>query len=300
MGLGGSHVLVSCLSCDKQSVLGECIVEGIPDFSGTAASNEDTRRPPRIDNDELTIPGTADEVEIVSDCEHEEVTVFAGLKPSEELPQPRSGSAWSQGACDKTTSAKVATPCASLGTPTTFAGTSACSPRTCVSTPTTTSSSMRKTDLVVKQYRETRDARDRVRVFLSRHGFQGVNAKRQRLLRSSYPLHCAVKHNDAEVVRLLLLWGADPTREDCFKRTPYQEALRRDSKGSHRKVIQLLKSAGGDETRRHHSDAFCMTGFVPETLNTQVPHWESFIQQLANDPLVSRRRLADIMQSTAT
>jgi ankyrin repeat protein len=47
------------------------------------------------------------------------------------------------------------------------------------------------------------------------------NTKNQK---SRTPLHCAVSNNNLELVKLLMSYGADPTIQDVYGRTPYSNA----------------------------------------------------------------------------
>merc|ERR1712232_1518597 len=65
----------------------------------------------------------------------------------------------------------------------------------------------------------------KVHEFLKSHGFEGdVNSKKRSMLKYRYPLHVAVKEQDAEMVKLLLLAGADKSLKDSFGYTPAQKA----------------------------------------------------------------------------
>jgi len=163
-------------------------------------------------------------------------------------------------------------------------------------TSTTASSvetSLSKTDAVVRQYYEARRSHEKVLSFLLRHGYESVNSKKRRLLKSSYPLHRAVKRNDPEMIQLLLTWGADSTQVDSSKRTPLEYAQHRDRRGSHEEVLSLLEAAdAAAECERGREQPPCDEGGGAEA--RQGHQWESFLKQLASDPLVSRRRLAAI------
>merc|ERR1712118_122658 len=76
----------------------------------------------------------------------------------------------------------------------------------------------------VSKKRRSREGKSRVAEFLDEHGFYDVGEKQTRFLRSSYPLHVAVKANDPEMVLLLIGSGADPLARDSAKRTPLQLA----------------------------------------------------------------------------
>eukprot|EP00929_Paragymnodinium_shiwhaense_P120248 TRINITY_DN92169_c0_g1_i1.p1 TRINITY_DN92169_c0_g1~~TRINITY_DN92169_c0_g1_i1.p1 ORF type:complete len:296 (-),score=46.37 TRINITY_DN92169_c0_g1_i1:137-1024(-) len=74
-------------------------------------------------------------------------------------------------------------------------------------------------------------AKERLRPFLTKNGFSGPNAPRRRLFRTQFPIHCAVSQNNAEVVKLLILAGADISKSDSAGRTA-QELARRESSRS--------------------------------------------------------------------
>merc|ERR1712232_132143 len=69
------------------------------------------------------------------------------------------------------------------------------------------------------------DADRKVSDFLKSHGFKGdVNSKKSSMLKSRYPLHVAVKEQDAEMVTLLLSAGADKSLKNSSGYTPVQKA----------------------------------------------------------------------------
>lgn len=172
---------------------------------------------------------------------------------------------------------------------------SSVSPRTHASLSTRSSSleTLSKTDFVVQKYHEARASHERVVCFLVDNGFDNVNSRRSGLLRASYPLHRAVKRNDQEMVRMLLAWGADATQVDSSKRTPYDYAEKRNRRGSHEEVLRILAQAG-QSCIAHTREQLCQDGLTPGMEASHGTEWESFIKQLAQDPLVSRRRLAAI------
>jgi len=91
---------------------------------------------------------------------------------------------------------------------------------------------------------EEQKAKEHVRSFLSKRGFKNAAARHSELLgRSSCPLHCAVRSNDAEMVRLLLHFKADPRLANSAGLTAYAYAKERDVEGSHEEVLASLKAA---------------------------------------------------------
>jgi len=169
-------------------------------------------------------------------------------------------------------------------------------PRTSHTSLSTTASSVdsvSKTDAVVRQYYEARKSHEKVLRFLLSNGYDNVNSKKRRLLKSSYPLHRAVKKNDPGMIRMLLEWGADSTQVDSSKRTPHEYAQRRDHRGSHDEVLSILESA------KEAGSTLRPDGVAPGMEARHGHQWESFLKQLASDPLVSRQRLAAIAPQVA-
>jgi len=99
--------------------------------------------------------------------------------------------------------------------------------------------------------REEREVREKVRAFLTAHGYRHVRAKCSHTTMSkTYALHCAVWSNDTDMVRLLLRSRADPTSANGWGQTPLQYAQKRNSKqGSHLALLEVLKS--GCEEQLH-------------------------------------------------
>lgn len=69
------------------------------------------------------------------------------------------------------------------------------------------------------------EAERKVGEFLASRGFKGgVNSKKSSMLKCSYPLHVAVKEQDAEMVKLLISAGADKSLKNSSGNTPTQKA----------------------------------------------------------------------------
>lgn len=87
--------------------------------------------------------------------------------------------------------------------------------------------------------------RERVQQWLAKYGFSAVNEKKKKrgMLSSGYkyPLHAAVKAEDAAAIRLLLWAGADKSLEDSAKLTPLALAGKLGKKGSHKQVVAALQ-----------------------------------------------------------
>jgi len=85
-----------------------------------------------------------------------------------------------------------------------------------------------------------RERREKVAAFLKAHKFTGVNTRRGWYFSYDYPLHCAARHADLEMVRLLLKSKAVRKQRDSDGRTPRQVAKRENYHGSHVPVIKAL------------------------------------------------------------
>merc|ERR1712061_54357 len=69
------------------------------------------------------------------------------------------------------------------------------------------------------------EADRKVNEFLKSRGFTcDVNMKKSSMRKYKYPLHIAVKEQDAEMVKLLLLAGADKSLKTSSGNTPVQKA----------------------------------------------------------------------------
>merc|ERR1712151_995966 len=79
---------------------------------------------------------------------------------------------------------------------------------------------------MARQEAEAKANADRkVSEFLKSRGFKGdVTSKKSSMLKSTYPLHVAVKEQDAEMVKLLLSVGADKSLKNSSGYTPVQKA----------------------------------------------------------------------------
>jgi len=91
----------------------------------------------------------------------------------------------------------------------------------------------------------------RLRAFLKKFNFRGVNARRRRLLSACYPLHVAVERNNAEFAELLIAAGADLAAKNSSGRTPLQLAERTDTNGSHGAVVSVLRDAAAARSGTH-------------------------------------------------
>ena len=88
--------------------------------------------------------------------------------------------------------------------------------------------------VVEKHKEEVRKAQKRVGDFLLKNGFLEINAKKGRFS-VTYPLHEAVKQNNAYITWKLLIFGANPLAQDHWFCTAYHYA-----KGQVREVFERL------------------------------------------------------------
>eukprot|EP00928_Gymnodinium_smaydae_P025906 TRINITY_DN204_c0_g3_i1.p1 TRINITY_DN204_c0_g3~~TRINITY_DN204_c0_g3_i1.p1 ORF type:complete len:247 (-),score=89.56 TRINITY_DN204_c0_g3_i1:316-990(-) len=83
----------------------------------------------------------------------------------------------------------------------------------------------------------------KLQAFLKQHGYKDATTKRTKMFKSKYPLHSAVKLNDASIVKLLLAQGADPTAKNSAGQTPASLAQSLQKDGSHMQVLAQLEGS---------------------------------------------------------
>lgn len=82
-----------------------------------------------------------------------------------------------------------------------------------------------------------------MRAWLKEKGFgTDVNKAKRKTITKTYPLHKAAKHNEPEMVQLLLRFGADSTKKNSYRRTPLDIANKYDKHESHTQVIAILQA----------------------------------------------------------
>mmetsp|Transcript_148115 Transcript_148115/g.474122 ORF Transcript_148115/g.474122 Transcript_148115/m.474122 type:complete len:259 (-) Transcript_148115:270-1046(-) len=94
---------------------------------------------------------------------------------------------------------------------------------------------------------------EEVAAFLKIHHFSDVNARRGWIWNYDYPLHCAAKHADVEMVRLLLVSKAVRRQKNCDGLTARAVAKMQNVFGSHDAVIKA--SLPRTEEARPHTEA---------------------------------------------
>merc|ERR1711957_595825 len=85
---------------------------------------------------------------------------------------------------------------------------------------------------------------EKAQAFLAAKRFANVNDLRKSTFKAKRPLHSAVKINDAELVRCLLLAGADPSLTNSSGKAPQQVTEELNKKGSHSGVLAALATPG--------------------------------------------------------
>jgi len=84
-------------------------------------------------------------------------------------------------------------------------------------------------------------AMERVTEWCKRNGYQDLgHSKKTFRGATKFPLHTAVKHADEEMVRFLMLCGADGTVMDSRNQTPRQLAMKLNKNGSHDLILSAL------------------------------------------------------------
>mmetsp|Transcript_119718 Transcript_119718/g.284418 ORF Transcript_119718/g.284418 Transcript_119718/m.284418 type:complete len:206 (-) Transcript_119718:257-874(-) len=138
-----------------------------------------------------------------------------------------------------------------------------------------------KTDKIVKKHHQKLALERRaITKFLQKNDFQRIDVNCQKRVKcglmSTYPLHEAVRQENAELVSLLLKYGANPTTRDSCGYTAYHRAQRTKNQ----EVLQVFaKRCSADITPHGRS---LLDRFPPP------PGFEAFFAQLQEDPLVHK------------
>lgn len=82
-----------------------------------------------------------------------------------------------------------------------------------------------------------------VLAFLKENGFKTMCGKRQSLVLTTYPLHCAVSQGLLRMTELLLKAAADPNQKNSWGQTPLDIARKNNKRGSHMGVLEALENA---------------------------------------------------------
>merc|ERR1719277_2245089 len=93
---------------------------------------------------------------------------------------------------------------------------------------------------------------EKLNVFLAAHKYKSVGDRRRRRLRTpmagghEFPLHCAVRHNNADIARCLLRARADAALANSAGLTALQYAQKRDVDGSMADMLVVLSGAASE------------------------------------------------------
>jgi membrane protein involved in colicin uptake len=94
-----------------------------------------------------------------------------------------------------------------------------------------------------KEEEEMRRAEQQVQVWCKAHGFQDVNVERKTFKGKKYALHTAVKHQESEMVKMLIKCGARRDLKDSRGQTPRQVAEKISKSGGKDGVSQAILDA---------------------------------------------------------
>lgn len=132
--------------------------------------------------------------------------------------------------------------------------------------------------IVSKHQRELNKARQQIGLFLKANKFpNGDTNGKKGVIFVTFPLHEAVKQNNAYMTSKLLLFGADPTLRDTWGRTAYDYAK---GKATHDQILKVFQLSGSSPSAPRKKQL--------SQLQRQPPPrgFEEFFAKLARDPLV--------------
>jgi len=78
-------------------------------------------------------------------------------------------------------------------------------------------------------------------VWLKKNKLADANAKKKSMFNHCYPLHVAVSQKDLQIVRALLVCGADKNTPNSGGQTPLELATKSNKNGSHDEIIAALQ-----------------------------------------------------------
>ena len=105
---------------------------------------------------------------------------------------------------------------------------------------------------------------------------EAVNWKKGSRFSATFPLHEAVKQNNAYITSRLLVFGSDPWLKDGWGKTAYQHAKGKET------IAKIFRSMGCAQDSPMWSGSRLMRSPPP-------PGFEEFFAKLAEDPLVQVR-----------
>merc|ERR1719410_1989522 len=98
-------------------------------------------------------------------------------------------------------------------------------------------------EVALQQSAREQERKAIVGAFLKEHGYCNVDAPKQSMLKTKYPIHTAAKKGDPKIVAALLEEGADPTQKNSIGQTAIQIAEQKNKNGSHAEVLRALGGA---------------------------------------------------------
>mmetsp|Transcript_45732 Transcript_45732/g.127487 ORF Transcript_45732/g.127487 Transcript_45732/m.127487 type:complete len:212 (+) Transcript_45732:74-709(+) len=87
---------------------------------------------------------------------------------------------------------------------------------------------------------EREAAEKKVAIFLRARGFKSISAPRTSCFKTTSALHVAVEENGEDMVRALLLCGADASKKNSAGKTPKEWAQKLNKKGSRSVIVSAL------------------------------------------------------------
>ena len=139
----------------------------------------------------------------------------------------------------------------------------------------------KRTEGPEKHKEEMGKARKRVGHFLVKNGFLEINSKKQgRFISVTYPLHEAVKQNNAYITWKLLIFGADPLARDHWFCTAYDYAKGRASHQQVREVFEVFERLCRTLKSLRFNGLSKLERYPPPL------GFERFFAKVAQDPLV--------------
>jgi hypothetical protein len=86
-----------------------------------------------------------------------------------------------------------------------------------------------------------RSVEEKVTAWCKDNGFQDLNTRKTTFRGATkFPLHTAVKHNNQEIIGMMLIVGAQKNVRDSKNHTPSELAASLNKNGSHNQAIAML------------------------------------------------------------
>merc|ERR1739844_531970 len=93
-----------------------------------------------------------------------------------------------------------------------------------------------------KQSKLAAERKEQFTSFLRDHGFKDATTSKRKLLKTTYPLHCAAELGNSQIVGMLIEAGANPRQINSSGKTPAQVAEKKNN-GSHNDALRALGGA---------------------------------------------------------